>query len=72
VGKLDEEGTTMEFERLTNGAGTNEWLIATKGLTILAFVPGDHSSQFTVAVSAQADGAKDDQTIRVPAPAESA
>jgi len=59
------------MEQMTNGAGTSDWLRATAGLTILAFVPGDHSAQSTVGISAQQqeDGS---QVIVVPAPADAA
>lgn len=52
----------------TGGLGTSDWLRATEGLRILAWVPGDHSAQCTVGMSAQRqeDGS---QVIVVPAPA---
>jgi|GEM_PF-4467026 len=57
------------MEETTSGLGTSDWLRATQGLTILAFVPGDHSAQSTVGISArrQEDGS---QVIVQSAPAD--
>lgn len=58
------------MEQTTNGAGTADWLRATKDIVILAYVPGEHSAQSTVGISAQAGSDRDgSESIVVPAPA---